>query len=92
MFYPNVSKVVDMSNSTQVREQYLRCNYTVLIENADFLWVCAKFSKSIQLFANLNIGMIGNETCVKLCEKLINKSETWHILRGNIALTLINQT
>ena len=36
--------------------------------------------------------MIGNETghlleCLKLYRKFINKSETYHILRGNIAAT-----
>ena len=55
--------------------------HKVSIENTDFLWVCAKFSKSIQIFANFTIGMIGNEMghlleCVKLYGKFINTGET----------------
>ena len=43
----------------------------VLSANTDFLWVCARFSNNIQIFANFTRGMIGNETghlveCVKL--------------------------
>ena len=54
--------------------------------------MCAKFSKSIQFLASFTIGMIGNETghlleCVELYGKLINKSETLRMLRGNIAAT-----
>ena len=54
--------------------------------------MCAKFSKSIQFLANFTIGMIGNETgrlleCVELYGKLINKSETQGMVRGNIAAT-----
>ena len=53
----------------------------VLSVNTDFLWICAKFSKNIQIFANFTRGMIGNETghlveCVKLYGKCINKNET----------------
>ena len=69
--------------------------HEVLNENIDFLWVCAKFSKSVQIFANFTIGMIGNETgrlleCLKLYGKFINKRETEHMLRGNIAATSLN--
>ena len=73
--------VIENSNSIQVRQQYFRCNYTkIVLKNTDFLWVCAKFSKSIQFLANFTIGMIGNEMghlleCVELYGKLINKSE-----------------
>ena len=54
--------------------------------------MCAKFSKSIQIFANFSIGIIGHETghlleYVKLYGKFINKSETKHMLRRNIAAT-----
>ena len=50
------------------------------IENTDFLWVCAKFSKSIQFLDNFTIGMIGNEMghlleCVELYGTILNKSE-----------------
>ena len=53
----------------------------VSIENTDFLWLCAKFTKSIQFFANFTIELIGNETghlleCLKLRGKCINDSET----------------
>ena len=63
-----------------------------MIENIDFLWVCAKFSKIIHILANFTIGMIGNEMghklkCVKLYGKFINKSETKHTLRRNITAT-----
>ena len=42
---------------------------------------CAKFSKSIQIFATFTIGMTGNKTrhlleCVELYGKFINKNET----------------
>ena len=52
----------------------------VITENTDLLWVCAKFSKSIQIFANFTIGMIEKETrhlleCVKLYGKFINDNE-----------------
>ena len=52
----------------------------VLIENTSFLWVCATFSKSIQICANFTIGVIENETghlleCVELYGKFINKNE-----------------
>ena len=41
---------------------------------------------------NFTIGMIGNETghllgCVELYVKLIDKSETWRMVRENIAAT-----
>ena len=54
--------------------------------------MCAKFSKSIQFLANFTIGMIGNKTghlleCVELYGKLINKSETKRMVRGNISAT-----
>ena len=47
------------------------------------------------MFANFTIGIIGHETkhlfeCLKLYEKFINKSEIWHMLRGNIAASLLN--
>ena len=47
------------------------------------------FSLSTYIFANLTIGMIGNETghllkCVKHNRKFINKSETLHMLKINI--------
>ena len=55
--------------------------HKVWIDNTDFLWLCAKFSKSIQFLANFTIGMIGNETghlleCVELYGKSIYKFET----------------
>ena len=55
--------------------------HKIPIENTDFLWLCEHFSKSIHIFANFTIGMIGNETghlleCVMLYGKCINKSET----------------
>ena len=61
-----------------------------LMENID--WVCAKFSKSTQIFANFTIGMIGKEMghlleWLKLYGKFINKRETLPMLRGNIAAT-----
>ena len=54
--------------------------------------MCTKFYKSIQFSANFTIGMIGNETghlleCAEHYGKLINKSETWRMMRGNIAAT-----
>ena len=74
--------VAENSDSIQVRQQCLGCNYknfelTIPI----FFGVCAKFSKSIQFLAIFTIGMIGNKTghlleCVELYGKLINKSET----------------
>ena len=73
--------VVEKSNSIQVRQQCLRCNYTnIELKIPILLWVCAKFSKSIQFWANFTIGMIGNKMghlleCVELYGKLINKSE-----------------
>ena len=74
--------VVENSNSIEVRQQCLGCNYTKFEnDNTDFLWVCAKFSKSIQLLANFTIGLIGNEAghlleCLELYGKHINRSET----------------
>ena len=53
------------------------------IKNTDFLRVCAKLSKIIQIFANFTIGMIVNETghlleYVKIYGTFtcINKSDT----------------
>ena len=88
MFILKIEKVVENSNSTQVRQQYLRCT----IKNTDCLWVFAKFSKSIQICANFTLGMMGNETghllkYLELYEKFTNKSETKHMLRKNIAAT-----
>ena len=56
--------------------------------------VSTKFRKSILISATFTIGMMGNETghllkCVELYEKAINISETSHMLRGNIAVTLL---
>ena len=53
-----------------------------MIENTDFLWVCAKFSKSIQFFCQFDYrnDRERNRTlleCVKLYGKCINKNETW---------------
>ena len=62
IFISKILKEVEISDSTQARQQYLRRKYTVSIEMTDFLSVCAKFSKRIQFFANLTIGMIGKET------------------------------
>ena len=73
--------VVENSNSIQVKQKCLRCNYTnIELKIPIFFWVCAKFSKSVQFLANFTIGMIGNEMghlleCVELYGKLINKSE-----------------
>ena len=55
--------------------------HIVSIKNTDCLSICAKFSKSTKFFADLTIGMIGNETghllkCVKLYRKFININET----------------
>ena len=61
-FISKILKVAEISDSTQARQQYLRRKYSVSIEMTYFLLVCAKFSKSIQYFANLTIGMIGKET------------------------------
>ena len=49
-------------------------------KNTTFLWVCAKFSKSIQIFAGFTTGMIGDEMghlleCVELYGTFINKCE-----------------
>ena len=74
--------VVENYNSIQVRQQCLRCTYTMFeLKNTDFLWVCATFSKSIQFLANFTIGITGNEKghlleCLEIFRKLINKSET----------------
>ena len=51
--------------------------HKVPIENTICVWLFANFPKSIQLFTNFTIGMIGNETwysleCVILYGKLIN--------------------
>ena len=79
--YLKISKVVENSYSTQVRQQYLRCNYTTFkLKIQIFFWVCAKFSKSINC-CGFTIGMKVNETgylqnCVKLFGKFINKNET----------------
>ena len=56
--------------------------------------VFVKFSTSIQFFANFTIVMIGKETghlleCVKPYGKCIDKIEAKHMLRGNIAATLL---
>ena len=73
--------IVENSNSIQDRQQCLRYNYTKFeVTIPFFLWVCAKFSKSIQFLANFTIGMIGNETghlleYVEFYGKLINKFE-----------------
>ena len=50
------------------------------------------FSLSTFIFANFTIGMIGKETghllkCVKINRRFINKSETLHMLKRNIAAT-----
>ena len=74
--------VVEISNSTQVRQQCLGCNYTNFELIIPIFFGCMiKFSKSIRFSSNFTIGMIGDETrhlleCVKLYGKLINKSET----------------
>ena len=73
--------VVEISNSIQVRQQYLGCNYTKFELTIPIFFGCSKFSKSIQFLAKFTIGMIGNETgylleCEELYVKLINKSET----------------
>ena len=68
--------VAENSNSTQILTPPKLDNnilgiHKVSIENTDFHLVCAIFSKSIQIFVNFTIGMIGNKTghlmeCVKL--------------------------
>ena len=68
--YLTISKVVENSNSPKLDNTLLGV-ITKSIENSNFLWVCAKFSKSIQIFVNFTIGMIENEMghlleCVKL--------------------------
>ena len=73
--------VIENSNSIQVRQQCLGCDYTKFELTIPIFFACAKFSKSIQFLANFTIGMIGNETghlleCEELYGKLINKSET----------------
>ena len=64
--------------------------HKVSIKNTDSLLICAKCSKSTQVFADFTIGMIGNETghllkCVKLYIKCIKLNETYHDLRRDIA-------
>ena len=67
-------------------------HFQTSIENTDFLWVCAKFCKSIQVVANFTFGMIGSEMGhllehLELYGKFTNNDETWHMLKGNIAAT-----
>ena len=81
-FLKKISRVVENSKSTQVRQQYLRCNYTkfqfkILI----FLAYVLNFPRVSKFFAKLTIGMIGNEAghlleCLKRYGTFINKSET----------------
>ena len=67
VYLKKISIVVENSNSFQVRQQYLRCNYT-------------KFELKIPIFFWYEL-MIGNATghlleCVELYGILINTSET----------------
>ena len=83
LFISKISKVVKNFNSTLVRQQNHRCNYT-MFQLKFSLGMCC-----IQYFANFTIG---NETghfleFVELYGKFINKSKTYHMLRGNIAAT-----
>ena len=85
--------VVENSDSIQVRQQYLGCNYTKFeLTIPNFFGCVLNFSKSIQILVNFTIGVIGNETgrlleCVELYGKLINKSETQRMVRRNISAT-----
>ena len=71
--FKEISKAVENSNPIQGIQQYIKGNcikFQMNIQYKHFLWVCAKYSKSIQTFANFTIGMTGNETghsqeCVK---------------------------
>ena len=70
VYFKNI-ETGENSNSTQVREQYLVCDY-------------AKFQLKIPIFFGYELNfprLIGNETghlleCVELYGKFINKSET----------------
>ena len=72
--------VVENSNSIQVRQQYLRCNYTnIELKIPIFFGYVLNFPRD-KFLANFTIGMIGNKMghsleCVELYGKLINKSE-----------------
>ena len=70
--------VVENSNSIQVRQQCLGCNYTKFELTIPIFFGCVL---NFPRVSNFTIGMIGNETghlleCVELYGKLINKSET----------------
>ena len=87
-----VSKIVEISNSIQVRQQYLRCNYTKFQLKIPVLrGYVLKFPREA-IFSNFTLGMMGNETghlleCGNLNVRFINKCETYHMLRRNIVAT-----
>ena len=73
--------VVENSNSIQVRQQCLSCNYTnIELKIPIFFGYVLSFPRVSNFLANFTIGMIGNKMehlleCVELYGKLINKSE-----------------
>ena len=73
--------VVENSNSIQVRQQCLRCNYTnIELKIPIFFGYVLNFPRVSIFCPILTIGMIGNKMghlleCVVLYGKLINKSE-----------------
>ena len=78
--YLKISKVVENSYFTQVRQQYLRCNYTTFNLKIQISFGYVLNFPRVSIVAKFTIGMIGKETghllnCVKLFGKFINKSE-----------------
>ena len=76
VFFSKISLVVENSNSAKDRQQYPRCIFTKLqLKIPIFFGYVYNFLKSIHIFANFTMGMIGNEMvhlleCVKLYGKL----------------------
>ena len=73
--------VVENSNSIQVRQQCLRCNYTKIeLKVPIFFGYVLNFPRVSNFWKKFTIRMIGDKMghlleCVELYEKLINKSE-----------------
>ena len=74
--------VVENSNTIQVSQQCLGCNYTKFELIIPIFFGCVlNFPRVSNFWPIFTIGMIENETghlleCVELYRKLINKSET----------------
>ena len=89
--------VVENSNSIQVRQQWLGCNYTRFELTIPNFFGCVLNFRRVSIFGQFYYRNDRERTgrlleCVELYGKLINKSETQRMVIGNIAATSLKMS